>query len=843
MLISGDHAQNFQTVMMYMQKPSTFVASLALKDFRRVHLQTNICEVNREHRSNIYTRWRCCVNEAMGQKEISDRSNEDNGILPETSDSTETFDISHEGPLSSNSLDSNFEDALSKDWDRLMNFDHENLPREPVITAEETNSAPNAVAKILPDAHEEQSTLSVEGENTIVGSNGSVVGKKLKGKKQTGIKSKASKTENKSDTAKSKPRKVAKGSKRNAQKAGMGIGDGEERNAVPVEWSRDPHWYFVQVKPGCERHVAQSIRNLAISLENDEIVDVFVPMTTVVHLSKGGIYTKKDERYFPGYTLVLMIMNEETYGHVLRVPHVQCFMGDANRKKDKGEPFRPPIPLTDEEMKSMFDKLRTEDDVPIEKKMVFSPGDPVRVVSGSMEGSTGKVVAVTPDLDIVKCSLVVFGTETKVELNTKQLEAYDGVPVDDENALDDKREMENRQDRTSRARRRVDSMFSGDKNTTAGVASAADDLAALLATDESDDWDPLQGQTSSQKQGKARRLNEPAMVSNKGTDIDDGFTSVNMEDDEPDMDENYNQSPMPEELDDDGFTSATTTPSQVSQDYPWDVQDDYDGKEPSLSKKTRVDQAESERAAWSEKDLDSYLDGGDINDLWDAKDDPSDEQDVKQGSKGKREEKAEEFNEEFLFSEAAADKNFGKNISTLLKEIDEEMRDEDLDSDGNDLDDTDLFGVDDEIFNFEHQLPNNQAGNDTTPDEPASKQFSNLSERKAERQWRERRMKMRQKREEADDNDYMMMLPPDNLEDIENLEPIVRVEGEENFVKVDFTDSPPSMGIDYDEVVAKERAEKNRLETDSAPQKKPSGGRQSMGKKSGRPRGRPRKNN
>lgn len=142
----------------------------------------------------------------MGQKETSDRRNDDNAALPEISDTIETFNISHEVPLLSNSLGPKFGYALSKNWDKIMNFDQKLFP-ENQWTQRKRPIRVNCSGRILLDLQKEQSTLSIQGENSIVGSNGSVIYFQ-KGKKVKGRKSKASKQKNKSDKANTEPRKV-----------------------------------------------------------------------------------------------------------------------------------------------------------------------------------------------------------------------------------------------------------------------------------------------------------------------------------------------------------------------------------------------------------------------------------------------------------------------------------------------------------------------------------------------------------------------------------------------------------------------------------------------------------
>lgn len=245
------------------------------------------------------------------------------------------------------------------------------------------------------------------------------------------------------------------------------------------EWDPDPRWFFVQVKPGCEQSCAISIRNMTQSLELD-IHEVLVPTTKIMRLTKSGKSVKKEERIFPSYILVHMAMNRETYSEIQRVPNVQCFMGDPNRDKAKNQPFRPPLPVSDIDMRAVFERVKEADSLKPEVKTAIRPGDMVEVISGTFVGKRGRVSAVKPDLNVVVANLIIFAREASTELQMHQVRVMKEEDIAEfhmDTAWDDDTPK-------SSAKRNVQA------SAGAGIASAADDLAMLLSEHSDQKIDP-----------------------------------------------------------------------------------------------------------------------------------------------------------------------------------------------------------------------------------------------------------------------------------------------------------------------------------------------------------------
>lgn len=301
------------------------------------------------------------------------------------------------------------------------------------------------------------------------------------------------------------------------------------------KWDTEPRWFFLQVKPGCEQSCAISIRNMAQSLQGLKVQEVLVPETTILRLTKGGQSVKKEERIFPGYVMVLMVMNYQNYCDVQRVPNVQYFMGDPNRDKAPDDPFRPPIPVSDTEMKVVFDRVRTAGDAKPEAKTEIRPGDSVEVLWGSFQGNMGRVREVKPYSDTVTVRLLMFGRETPVELKMNQVKIVEdimnvregeemkvrrgrgkeGETEGGEEEMKERRSKAGEEDAISREQK------------TAGRASAADDLAALLAdiptSDENENKDVGKEWLGSVERKNLREGRKKQKRAGKKIDDDFGF--------------------------------------------------------------------------------------------------------------------------------------------------------------------------------------------------------------------------------------------------------------------------------------------------------------------------------
>lgn len=174
-------------------------------------------------------------------------------------------------------------------------------------------------------------------------------------------------------------------------------------------------WYVVQAFSGFEGRVAQSLRE-HIKMHNMEELfgDVLVPTEEVVEM-RAGQRRKSERKFFPGYVLVQMIMNDESWHLVRSIPRVMGFIGGTSDR---------PAPITDKEADAILNRLEKASESPRPKTM-FEAGEVVRVNDGPFADFNGTVEEVDYDKSRVKVSVSIFGRATPVELEFGQVEKLD----------------------------------------------------------------------------------------------------------------------------------------------------------------------------------------------------------------------------------------------------------------------------------------------------------------------------------------------------------------------------------------------------------------------------------
>ncbi|MCT4621720.1 MAG: transcription termination/antitermination protein NusG [Marinisporobacter sp.] len=169
--------------------------------------------------------------------------------------------------------------------------------------------------------------------------------------------------------------------------------------------SEKPKWYVVHTYSGHENKVKANIEKL---VENrgmeDVITEIVVPTEEKIEI-KNGKKKAKQKKIFPGYVIVKMIMNDESWYVVRNTRGVTGFVGPGSK----------PIPLSDEEVKNMgIEESVTEIDVVV--------GDSVKVTSGPFESFIGVIKGINLERQTLKVLISMFGRETPVELDFTQIE-------------------------------------------------------------------------------------------------------------------------------------------------------------------------------------------------------------------------------------------------------------------------------------------------------------------------------------------------------------------------------------------------------------------------------------
>jgi len=168
--------------------------------------------------------------------------------------------------------------------------------------------------------------------------------------------------------------------------------------------SNEPKWYVVHTYSGYENKVKANIEKI---IENrsmkDEILEVIVPMQDTVEM-KNGQRKNVQRKVFPGYVLLKMVMNDDTWYVVRNTRGVTSFVGPGSK----------PVPLSDSEVDSMgINSLKETVDIQV--------GESVRVVSGPFNESIGSIKEINENKRTAIVMLSVFGRETPVELDFTQI--------------------------------------------------------------------------------------------------------------------------------------------------------------------------------------------------------------------------------------------------------------------------------------------------------------------------------------------------------------------------------------------------------------------------------------
>lgn len=170
-------------------------------------------------------------------------------------------------------------------------------------------------------------------------------------------------------------------------------------------------WYVVHTYSGYERKVQESLeeRIRTLGLER-EIGDVLIPTEDVVEM-KGGKKVVTSKKFFPGYLLVRMLMNDTLWHLIKNTPRVTGFVGEG----------REPIPLTDDEVNKILNRMEESVEAP-KPKFQFGKGEVVRITDGPFTNFSGKVEEVDMRRSTLKVMVSIFGRATPVELDFFQVE-------------------------------------------------------------------------------------------------------------------------------------------------------------------------------------------------------------------------------------------------------------------------------------------------------------------------------------------------------------------------------------------------------------------------------------
>ncbi len=172
--------------------------------------------------------------------------------------------------------------------------------------------------------------------------------------------------------------------------------------------SHEKRWYAIHTYAGYENAVERNLKQRIESLGmGEKIFDVVVPTEKKIKI-KGGKRVEEEEKIYPGYILVSMIVDDDSWYVVRNTPRVTGFVGSGVE----------PVPLEDKEVEMLFSRMKSEG---AKHTIDLAPGDPVIVTDGPFKELEGKVGEVDEERGKVKVLVPMFGRDTPVELDFLQV--------------------------------------------------------------------------------------------------------------------------------------------------------------------------------------------------------------------------------------------------------------------------------------------------------------------------------------------------------------------------------------------------------------------------------------
>lgn len=170
-------------------------------------------------------------------------------------------------------------------------------------------------------------------------------------------------------------------------------------------------WYVVHAYSGFEKKVAQSLQEQSVVKGMEEwFEEILVPTEEVVEMRRGT-KVNSERKFFPGYVLVKMELNEDSYHLVKNTPKVTGFLGAGNK----------PVPISQAEADRILHQVREGVERP-KPSVTFEIGEEVRVNDGPFQSFNGQVEDVDEERARLKVSVSIFGRSTPVELEYGQVE-------------------------------------------------------------------------------------------------------------------------------------------------------------------------------------------------------------------------------------------------------------------------------------------------------------------------------------------------------------------------------------------------------------------------------------
>lgn len=185
----------------------------------------------------------------------------------------------------------------------------------------------------------------------------------------------------------------------------------EGTEQIPIA-SSSLRWYIVHAYSGKELAVVEVLKKrIQEQGLSDKFGEIIVPTEEVVEM-RGGQKRKSERKFFPGYVLVQMEMNDQTWHLVRHAPWVLGFIGGTGDK---------PTSIPEKDIDNILHRIQEGAEKP-RPKITFQPGEVIRIVNGPFEGFDAVVEDVNYEKSRLKVSVIIFGRSTPVELDFTQVQ-------------------------------------------------------------------------------------------------------------------------------------------------------------------------------------------------------------------------------------------------------------------------------------------------------------------------------------------------------------------------------------------------------------------------------------
>lgn len=186
----------------------------------------------------------------------------------------------------------------------------------------------------------------------------------------------------------------------------------DETKTTPAPEGSTKRWYVVHAYSGYENYVVQALQErIRMEAVQDKFAEIIVPTEEVVEM-RAGQKRKSTRKFFPGYVLVNMEMDDQTWHLVRKTPKVLGFIGGTSDK---------PAAITEKEANAILRRVQEGADKP-RPKILFEPGEVVRVIEGPFADFNGVVEEVNYEKSRLRVAVLIFGRSTPVELEFSQVE-------------------------------------------------------------------------------------------------------------------------------------------------------------------------------------------------------------------------------------------------------------------------------------------------------------------------------------------------------------------------------------------------------------------------------------